>query len=422
MQINKKIPSKDAKDIKCGLLGEHLGHSFSPMIHRELAEYSYGLIEKSPDEIERFVRSDELDAYNVTVPYKKAVMPFLDEISPEALAIGAVNTVVRGADGKTRGYNTDYFGFCYMLDASKIEVSGKKALVIGAGGASATVCAVLRDREAGEVVVISRKDNTPEVLSTHADAEVIVNTTPVGMYPSNGSAPVDLSLFPACKGVLDVIYNPSKTSLLLDAEARGIAHANGLSMLVAQAARACELFTGKSIADGAYERIMRKIEEQTKNVILIGMPGCGKTTVGRIIANELGRPFFDTDDVFTENFSSTPAEVIGRDGEEKFRQMEHEIAEKLGRMSGAVISCGGGVVTREYNYPALHQNGVIVFIERDLDKLSKKGRPLSMATPIEELYAARIDAYNRFCDVCVASTEVPKRTAALIIKHIFGEN
>ncbi len=409
------------KAMKCGLLGEKLGHSFSPMIHGELADYSYVLVEKAPDEVEGFVKNGELDAYNVTVPYKKTVMPFLDVISPEALSIGAVNTVVRGKDGKKYGYNTDYFGFCYMLDASGIDVSGKKALVFGAGGASATVCAVLRDRGVKELIVVSVEDNTPEFLANHADAEIIVNATPVGMYPHNGASPVNLSLSPACSGVLDVIYNPSKTALLLDAEARGIAHANGLSMLVAQAAKAFEFFTGDVAEDGACERIVKSIENRTKNIILIGMPGCGKSTVGRLIAEKLGRPFYDADNVFTEEFGTTPAEVIQGEGEEKFRQMEHEIAEKLGKNSGTVISCGGGVVTREYNYPSLHQNGTIIFLERALEKLSKKGRPLSQSTPIEQLYAARIGAYRRFADICVTSTEVPENTATLIINKLFGE-
>ncbi|MBE6577346.1 MAG: AAA family ATPase [Ruminococcaceae bacterium] len=407
------------KDMKCGLLGEKLGHSFSPMIHGELADYSYVLVEKTPEQVEDFVRNGELDAYNVTVPYKKTVMPFLDVISPEALSIGAVNTVVRGKDGKKYGYNTDYFGFCYMLDASGIEVNGKKALVFGTGGASATVCAVLRDKGVKSLVVVSIENNTPEFLAAHADAEIIVNATPVGMYPHNGASPVKLSLFPDCVGVLDVIYNPSKTALLLEAEARGIAHANGLSMLVAQAAKAFEFFTGNTAEAGACEKIITSIEAQTKNIILVGMPGCGKTTVGKLIAKQLGRPFYDADDVFTEEFAISPAEVIQGEGEEKFRQMEHEIAEKLGKLSGAVISCGGGVVTREYNYHSLHQNGTIIFLERALENLSKKGRPLSQSTPIEQLYSARIDAYRRFADIVVASTEVPENTADLMIQKLF---
>ncbi len=405
------------KNKKCGLLGEKLGHSFSPLIHGELADYDYRLFEVAPDKVEDFVRNGHLDAFNVTIPYKKTVMPFLDEISPEALAIGAVNTVVR-KDGRLYGYNTDYFGFCHMLDRSGINVSGKKVLVFGAGGAAATVCTVLSDKNAAEIVSVSIENNTREFLTSHNDAAVIVNATPVGMYPKTGISPVDLSLFPNCHGVLDVVYNPAKTQLLLDAEARGIPNINGLCMLVAQAARAFEFFTGDICEAGACEKITQKIERMTKNIIIIGMPGCGKTTVGKRIATALDRPFYDADDIFTKTYETTPAEVIMGEGEEIFRQMEHKIACELGKLSGAVISCGGGVVTRDYNYNALHQNATVVFLERKLDKLSKKGRPLSQSKPIKQLYDERIDAYLRFSDITVKSTEIPDKTTELILSTL----
>ncbi len=405
------------KNKKCGLLGEKLGHSFSPLIHGELADYDYRLFEVAPNKVEDFVRNGYLDAFNVTIPYKKTVMPFLDEISPEALAIGAVNTVVR-KDGRLYGYNTDYFGFCHMLDRSGINVNGEKVLVLGTGGAAATVCAVLSDKNAAEIVSVSVENNTREFLKSHSDATVIVNATPVGMYPKTGVSPVDLSLFPSCRGVLDVIYNPAKTQLLLDAEARGIPSINGLCMLVAQAARAFELFTGDTVEVGACERITQKIECMTKNIIIIGMPGCGKTTVGKRIATALDRPFYDADDIFTKTYEITPAEVIMGEGEEIFRQMEHKIVCELGKLSGAVISCGGGVVTRDYNYNALHQNATVVFLERELDKLSKKGRPLSQSKPIQQLYDERIDAYRRFSDITVKSTEIPDKTTELILSML----
>ena len=406
------------RQMRCGLLGEHLGHSFSPQIHSLLADYSYDLVEKAPDEVADFVRNNQLDAYNVTVPYKKTVMPYLDEISPEALSIGAVNTVVRGKDGKLRGYNTDYFGFSYMLDISGIKVKKKKVVVFGNGGAAATVFAVLRDRGVGELVVISSKDNTPENVNKHSDANVIINTTPVGMYPNNGSSPTDLSVFSACEGVLDVIYNPARTKLLLDAEERGIPNINGLSMLVAQAVKAFEYFTGDAAEENICEKITSIIEQQTKNIILIGMPGCGKSTVGKKLADLLHRPFYDADAEFAATFDRSPSDIIKESGEECFRQMEHRIAEKLGKLSGAVIACGGGVVTRDYNYPSLHQNGTIIFLERALDKLATEGRPLSQAGPLEQLYNARIDAYRRFADVCVESTEYPMATARLMIEKL----
>ncbi len=401
--------------MRCGLLGEHLGHSFSPMIHASLADYSYELFEIAPDKLESFVKDGQLDAFNVTIPYKKAVMPLLDVISPEAKAIGAVNTVVR-RDGKLYGYNTDYFGFCYILDKSGIDVCGKKALVFGTGGAAVTVCAVLRDREAREIISVSIEDNNNEFLSRHTDAEVIINATPVGMYPKVGVSPVKLDMFPMCRGVLDVVYNPAKTQLLLDAQERGIPHINGLPMLVAQAVKACEFFVGANVRSEECERISEQIERSTKNIILIGMPGCGKTTLGKLLAQKLDRPFYDADEIFEKTYEISPAEVITTEGEDTFREMEHKIAAELGKQSGAVISCGGGVVTREYNYGALHQNGTIVFLERELDKLSKKGRPLSQSTPIEALYAARIDAYRRFADITVRSTEAPENTAALTLE------
>lgn len=404
--------------IKCGLIGEKLGHSFSGMIHRELADYQYELIELSPGEVESFVKSHRLDAYNVTVPYKKAVMPFLDIISPEAQAIGAVNTIVHGKDGKLYGYNTDYFGFSHMLDKSKIEVTDKKVIVFGTGGASATVCAILRDRGVRELAVIGSRDNNESVLKKHYDSQIIVNTTPVGMYPKNGTSPVDISQFPLCESVLDVIYNPSKTKLLLDAEKRDLPHINGLPMLVAQAVKAFEFFTGDAADYSVCDDIISLLDFNTRNIILIGMPGCGKSTVAKLIAEKLSRSFYDADKVFEEVFGKTPADVICESGEEKFREMEHEIADRLGKLNGAVIATGGGVVTRSYNYAPLHQNGTLVFLERDLKKLSSKGRPLSQTNSLQALYDSRIEAYRRFADITVSSTEIPNDTAELIISMI----
>ncbi len=401
--------------LRCGLLGEHLGHSFSPRIHASLCDYTYDLVERAPEEVEAFLKEGGYDAFNVTIPYKKAVIPFLDRISPEAEAIGAVNTVVRRADGSLDGYNTDYFGFETMLSLSEIAVLGKKALVLGSGGASSTVQAVLRDRGAREVVVIGRSlENNYGNLDRHADAEIIVNTTPVGMYPKNGDSPVDLSLFPHCCGVLDVIYNPARTALILDAEARGIPAVGGLPMLVAQAIKAFEYFTGEVAEDGAIERIVRDITQKTKNVILIGMPSCGKSTVGKLLAETLCRPFYDADDEFTSMHGITPADAITTLGENRFREMEHEVILSLGKESGAVIACGGGVVTREENYRPLHQNGIIVYLRRELSKLVTGGRPLSQKTSPEALYMARKSSYERFADLCVDSTEVPEHTAEVI--------
>ena len=234
---------------KCGLLGEHLSHSFSPMIHNMLADYEYKLYEVAPENLEDFVKNGSLDAFNVTIPYKKAVIPFIDEISPEAKSIGAINVIVR-KNGKLYGYNTDYFGFAYMLDSAKISVQGKKALLLGNGGAAATVRAVLNDRGVGEITVVNSKTNTPENLALNSDAKIIINSTPVGMYPNNRKSPIDLSMFPSCEAVLDIVYNPARTELMLQAEERGITTVGGLSMLVAQAARGFELFTDDTYESG----------------------------------------------------------------------------------------------------------------------------------------------------------------------------
>ena len=410
---------KTGYSMKCGLLGEHLGHSFSPLIHGELADYTYDLIERAPEEIENFLKHGGYDAFNVTIPYKKAVIPFLDKISPEAAQIGAVNTVVRRSDGTIEGYNTDYFGFDGMLTASGIDPQGKKALVLGSGGASLTVQAVLRDRGVRELIVVGRSlENNYDNLDRHCDAELIVNTTPVGMYPNNGFSPIDLSTFPKCCGVLDVIYNPARTALILDAEERGIPAMSGLFMLVGQAVKAFEFFTGDDAEPDYIENITRKIFQRTRNIVLIGMPGCGKSTVGKILAEKLGRPFFDADEEFSSMHGITPAEAIGRFGEDRFREMEHEVLLRLGKESGSVIACGGGVVTREINYRPLHQNGVILYLRRELSLLATNGRPLSQKTSPEALYLARKDAYERFADITVESTEVPELTADAMLSAL----
>ena len=404
------------KSMKCGLIGEHLGHSFSAPIHNELADYSYELRELTPSEVGDFVKNGGFDAFNVTIPYKKDVIPFLDEISDEARAIGAVNTIVRQKSGNICGYNTDYFGFSYMIDSAALDVSGKKALVIGKGGASLTVCAVLRDRKIGELVVLGSRDNTSENISKHSDAEIIVNASPVGMFPNNLKAPVDISVFNKCECVLDLIYNPARTKLMLDAEARGIKTVNGLSMLVAQAAKAFEYFTEDKAEDGAIERITDSIAQKCKNIILIGMPGCGKSTVGKLVAKMLDRNFFDADDEFTKMHSITPAECIEKNGEDVFRELENQTLCELGKQSGTVIATGGGAVTREMNYYPLHQNGEIFFIERELKNLSRDGRPLSLKTTPEEMYQNRIGHYRRFADVTIYSQEVVEDTASKIIE------
>ena len=386
--------------LKCGLLGEKLGHSYSPQIHSMLADYEYKLFEKSPEELEDFLKSGEFDGLNVTIPYKKSVMPYCAELSPTAAQIGSVNTIVRRSDGSLYGDNTDAFGFENLIVHNGIEVKGKKALVLGTGGASVTAQAVLKNLGASEVVVISRKgEDNYENIAKHADAEIIANTTPVGMYPNNGKAAVDLTQFPKLSGVLDVVYNPARTALLLQAEKLCIPCAGGLYMLVSQAKRSCELFTGKSIPDSEIDRIERVLSHQMQNIVIIGMPGSGKTAVSTMLAERLGRKIFDTDTIVSEKAGMTIPEIFAAQGEAGFRKLETEATAEVGKLSGNIISTGGGVVTVAGNYELLHQNGVIVWIERDTNKLARDGRPISLSSDLNELYAARLPLYERFADI-----------------------
>lgn len=386
--------------LKCGLLGEKLGHSYSPQIHSMLADYEYKLFEKSPEELEDFLKSGEFDGLNVTIPYKKSVMPYCAELSPTAAQIGSVNTIVRRSDGSLYGDNTDAFGFENLIVHNGIEVKGKKALVLGTGGASVTAQAVLKNLGASEVVVISRRgEDNYENIAKHADAEIIANTTPVGMYPNNGKAAVDLTQFPKLSGVLDVVYNPARTALLLQAEKLCIPCAGGLYMLVSQAKRSCELFTGKSIPDSEIDRIERVLSHQMQNIVIIGMPGSGKTVVSTMLAERLSRKIFDTDTIVSEKAGMTIPEIFAAQGEAGFRKLETEATAEVGKLSGNIISTGGGVVTVADNYELLHQNGVIVWIERDTNKLARDGRPISLSSDLNELYAARLPLYERFADI-----------------------
>ena len=398
-----------------GLIGEKLGHSFSPAIHGKLAGYEYRLIELAPEELGYFLRSGQFGGLNVTIPYKKAVIPYCDELTPQARRIGSVNTILRRPDGTLLGHNTDYDGFAYLLRSAGAEVAGKKALVLGTGGASLTVHTVLKDLGVGESVAISRSgpDNYTN-LDRHADARIIVNATPVGMYPNTGTSPVDLSLFPSLEGVFDLIYNPAKTQFLLDGEKRGLLWANGLGMLVAQAKAAAELFLGRPIPDGRVADITREMEWDTRNLLLIGMPGCGKTTVGQALANRLGRKLVDTDALVEEAAGCTIPELFAREGEEAFRRLEHEILCRVGRESGLVIATGGGAVTRPENLDPMRQNSTVIFLRRPLDKLPVEGRPISQANSLEELYRRRLPLYQQAADWAVDNVSLDDTVTEII--------
>lgn len=401
--------------MKCGLLGRKLGHSYSPQIHAHLGSYPYDLFEKEPEEVEGFLQNGDFTAINVTIPYKQTVMPYCAELSETARRIGAVNTIVRRADGSLVGHNTDYFGFLSTLKRTGLDVAGKKALIIGSGGASKPAIAVLEELKAN-VIVISHKENTPETLAKHGDCAILVNATPVGMYPNTGDSPVDLSLFPNLEGVIDMIYNPARTKLLLDAEARGLVAENGLWMLVAQAKEAAEWFMEKSITDDVIEPIHRQLKLQMENIILIGMPGCGKSTVGKLLASQLNRTFVDADAVITDTAGVTIPEIFEQDGEAGFRSIETQVLSELGKQSGLVIATGGGCVTQERNFPLLHQNGACVWITRELEKLPTDGRPLSQAGRLEQMYRIRRPLYERFADISVSNDTTPDECVSSIQK------
>lgn len=400
--------------MKCGLLGRKLCHSYSPQIHAHLGDYPYGLFEKEPEELEDFLRSGDFTGLNVTMPYKKAVIPFLDELSPVARRLGAVNTIVR-RDGKLIGHNTDYFGFRSMLEQTGLDPAGKKCLVCGSGGASNTVRAVLTELGANVVIISRWGPNTYDNIGKHADAAILVNCTPVGMYPNVGDTGVLLSELPNLEGVLDVIYNPARTQLLLDAEDRGIVTMNGLWMLVAQAKESAEWFTGQPISDTKIVEIHQILRQQMENIILIGMPGCGKSTVGRLLAEKLGKKFVDSDALIEQLARKPIPQIFAEDGEDKFRKWEQVALRQLGKESGLVIATGGGCVTRRANHPLLHQNGTIFWLKRDLDQLPTDGRPLSQANKLEDLYAVRKPLYERFADHTVDNNCPIEKTVGQII-------
>lgn len=401
--------------MRCGLLGRKLGHSYSPQIHRHLGGYSYELFECEPEDLKNFFENQDFQGINVTIPYKKDVIQYCDRLSPIAAQLGAVNTIVRENDGTLTGHNTDYSGFLSMLQHSGLTVKDKKVLVLGSGGASVTVMAVLQELCA-EVIQISRSgENNYNNLHRHKDTAVIVNCTPVGMYPQNGISPLDLDLFPALEGVLDLIYNPAKTTLLLNAEAKGLKCENGLWMLVAQAKESAEWFTHQQIPDSMIRQIHRSLSDQMQNIVLIGMPGSGKSTIGRILAQETGKCFIDTDSEIESIAQKSIPDIFSQNGEEFFRKLESDTIEQTGKKSGCVIATGGGCVTRKENYNHLHQNSVIVWIQRDISLLSTDGRPLSQSNSLTSLYEARKALYESFSDYCVTNSETPEKAAKQIL-------
>ncbi len=424
-----------------GLLGEHLGHSYSPQIHALLGSVPYTLFEKSPEEVDDFIRNGAWDGINVTIPYKKRAAALADERSPRVEALGAANTLVRRPDGTIYAENTDVMGFEKLLEqfceeqlgTTPIEAfSGKQAMVLGTGGASTAIAYVLEKIVGMKVRFLSHADldlyqNFDARLLLHAeDTALLVNTTPVGMSPNCPKSPIKHWLLGPephsmnrLMGVIDIIYNPRITGLCYNAQSKDIPCASGLPMLVWQAVYASELFQGTSIDAAVARQAIDTIGKRMQNIALIGMPGCGKSTTGRILARMLSRPFVDLDDAFTLRYGRTPAEVIQQEGEWPFRQLECEVLREYGAKSGLVIACGGGVVRNHQNgYALLNQNSSIVFLDRPLEELSTEGRPLSQREGIEALYRQRIRDYRSWADIIVASTGSAKGDAEAIISAL----
>ena len=400
-----------------GLLGRKLGHSYSPQIHQRLGSWPYALYEREPDEVADFIRTMPWDGINVTIPYKREAAELADERSPRVEALGVANTLVRRQDGSVFAENTDVLGFSWMLRRFCLErlggspeevLKGRDVVVLGSGGASRAVRFSLE--EAGACVsTISRSgDDTYETLvECHSNAVLVVNTTPVGMYPSCPASPVDdevLSSLPHLLGVLDVVYNPCRTGICLAAERQGMPFASGLDMLVAQAFYASELFQGRSLDEGVIPELINRIARATQNVVLIGMPGSGKSSSGRRLARITGRPFVDLDTVVQVEEGASPAQIIRERGEEAFRAAETAACATYGARSALDIACGGGVVPRPENYSLLHQNGTIVLIDRPISELSTADRPISQTRGIQALAEERMPLYQSWADVTMQCT------------------
>ena len=397
-----------------GLIGYPLKHSFSPKIHKRLGSWPYELHPLQPEELGPFLQAGEFSGLNVTLPYKTAVIPYCTKLSPIAQRIGSVNTLLRRPDGTLYGHNTDYDGLRGLLEQAGLarEFMGRKVLVLGSGGASLTARTVAQDFGAGEVVVISRSgpDHYGN-LDRHADARFILNTTPVGMYPNTGKAPLDLKLFPLCRGVCDIVYNPARTQLMLDAQRLDIPAVGGLGMLVGQAKAAAELFLDQTLESGLVSSITREIQNETENMVLIGMPGCGKSTVGRALADRTGRRLVDVDQELERELGCTIPDFFAQKGEAAFRRAESRMLAQFCRESGLVIACGGGAVTVPENIGVMRQNGRLIYLRRPLEELPIEGRPVSQSRPLEELFAQRRPLYESAADITVDNVQVEQAAA-----------
>lgn len=391
--------------MKYGLIGEKLGHSFSKEIHQRLADYSYELKELSPTQLEKFLTGREFSGINVTIPYKEAVIPFLDQMDESAQKIGAVNTI-SNRDGQLIGYNTDYLGLKALIHYADISLQDKTVLILGSGGTSKTALAVAKDLGCRQALRVSRtaKDDCityADASAQYSHADILINATPCGMYPRNGESAVNLDDFSALEGVVDVIYNPLRSRLICDAQRRGINAIGGLYMLVAQAAFASEIFTGTPASIDQIDRIYQQLLSEKQSVVLIGMPGCGKSIVGKALADQLQLDYVDTDEVCVAEEGRPIADMISQEGEAYFRKLESSVIRTCAVRQNCVISTGGGAVLNPENVSLLRENGCLYFLDRPLELLcATADRPLSSTREaLEQRYNERYDLYCSVCDV-----------------------
>lgn len=410
--------------MKYGLIGEHLGHSFSKEIHEMLGKYTYEICEIAKDNLDSFMKEKTFIAINVTIPYKQQVIPYLDFIDDKAQSIGAVNTIVN-KNNKLYGYNTDYYGLKSLIQTNDIDVKNKKVLLLGNGGTSKTARTVLKDLQAKEIVIvdINKDENVityDDALKYHTDSEIIVNTTPCGMYPDNDGCIVNIELFKNLEAVVDVVYNPIRTAIVSNALNKGIKAVSGLYMLVAQAVYAAGIFLDEKILENEIDRIYNIIKKQKENIVLIGMPSSGKSTIGIEIAKLLNKEYIDTDSLIEEKINMPISNFLTKENEDEFRDIEEEIIKNVSKLNNKIISTGGGVIKRNINIKRLKQNAIIVFIDRSLDKLlTTSSRPLSSnKTDLENLYHQRYNIYKSSSDIIVDNNDTLEDTINKIINEV----
>ncbi len=405
-----------------GLIGEKLGHSYSVEVHRQIGDYDYVLREIARPDLGPFMEAKDFKAINVTIPYKQDVIPYLDHIDEAATRIGAVNTIVN-RDGELFGYNTDFYGLSRMISALGLDLKGRKVLVLGSGGTSKTSVAVAEHLGAEKVLVVSRRKGEgsityEEAKELHSDANIIINATPNGMFPNLDSAPIDLEGFPGLEGVIDAIYNPLRSMLVLDAQRRGLKACGGLHMLVLQAIVAAERFFDCTIEKSKAEGIFKSILHSKENLVLIGMPGSGKSTIGRRLSKELGRELVDTDAMIIERTGMHPSDIIREKGEKAFRDVESEVCRDLASRTGIIIATGGGAILRDENVMHLKNNGVVFFLDRALEHiLPTEDRPLSSSR--DKLIGIYNQRYGRYCSCCdhhIRTDESKRHTVSAILE------